>query len=159
MVKVFLSIGSNIDAPLHIRSITQQLSDRFFDVQSSRIYQSASQGFVADDFFNLVVSFSTDQSLAQLKKYLRQQEYAHGRPIEAKKCQSRTLDIDILLYGDTVGCIDGIELPRNDILQSAYVLRPLSELVGDALHPVLGVSYAHLWQDFRGDRQLTEVSI
>lgn len=58
------------------------------------------------------------------------------------------MDIDILLYGDETGLCCGIELPRPEITENAFVLQPLSELLPDRVHPASGMSYLELWQDY-----------
>ena len=53
-------------------------------------------------------------------------------------------DLDILLYDDLVVDQDGLRLPRDEIVEQAFVLRPLADIAGDAVHPVLQKSYADL---------------
>jgi len=75
---------------------------------------------------------------------LRAIEADHGRTRGEKKFASRTLDIDILTYGDHVGVLDGVELPRDEILKHAFVLRPLADIAPEVLHPILQKPYAQL---------------
>ena len=63
------------------------------------------------------------------------------------------MDIDILLFGDESGVSCGIELPRPEITENAYVLQPLAELLPEALHPATGVSYGELWQGYDKAKQ------
>ncbi|MBL4582557.1 MAG: 2-amino-4-hydroxy-6-hydroxymethyldihydropteridine diphosphokinase, partial [Gammaproteobacteria bacterium] len=65
----------------------------------------------------------------------------------------RTMDIDILLYGSESGMVCGIELPRPEVTENAFVLQPLSELLPDAVHPATGMSYLQLWQDYDKSKQ------
>ncbi len=71
---------------------------------------------------------------------------------------ARQLDIDILTYDDSVGTIDGVVLPRPEILENAFVLCPLAELSPDRLHPGVKRSYSSLWAAYdRTDQALKKV--
>ncbi|MFC1685277.1 2-amino-4-hydroxy-6-hydroxymethyldihydropteridine diphosphokinase, partial [Pseudomonadota bacterium] len=79
---------------------------------------------------------------------------AHGRERCGEKFASRTLDIDLLTYGDQVIKEGKVEIPREEITRYAFVLLPLAEVAGDEQHPVLGLSYRELWQGFDGEGQV-----
>ena len=98
-------------------------------------------GFDGESFLNLVAAMETALPVGELAGILRDIEAQHGRVRGEKKFSSRTLDIDILTYGDRVGVIDGVELPRDEILKHAFVLVPLADLAPDAVHPVTGERY------------------
>ena len=86
--------------------------------------------------------------MGELQSALRDIEFRHGRAANATRFSARTLDIDILTLGDLSGLIDGVRLPRPEITENAFVLRPLAELAGDVLHPELKISYAELWAGY-----------
>ena len=67
---------------------------------------------------------------------------------------SRSLDIDLLLYGEQV--IDEWRVPRDDILKYAFVLRPLAEMAPDLVHPATGKTMAEHWQAFDRDSHVLE---
>ena len=69
---------------------------------------------------------------------------------------SRTLDVDILMYGSLRGVHDGVHWPSDDLTSFAHVLAPMAELAGELRHPVLGQSFAQLWNQFDGDRTLLQ---
>jgi 2-amino-4-hydroxy-6-hydroxymethyldihydropteridine diphosphokinase len=145
---LYLGLGSNV-RPAHFLPVGLAALERLLGpLRCSETYQGAAMGFAGDPFWNLVVMAHTTLSVGSLQGALRDIEYAHGRPRQALRDTPRTLDIDILLYGDAVGLIDGVELPRDEILRHAFVLRPLAELAPDAVHPVTGDTYLELWQRF-----------
>ena len=148
MAQVLLSLGSNVNRRANIDGGLASLRRLFGSIICSRIYESEAVGFDGDAFYNLVVAVETDFSVAELLMLLHQIEYDFGRVRGGKKFSSRTLDIDILSYDEQVGLVDGIELPRGEILQHAFVLLPMAELVPEQKHPVLKQSYADLWQAF-----------
>lgn len=154
MTRVFVGIGSNIEPALHIRAALDALTAAYGELLVSPVYESEAIGFAGPAFLNLVVAFDTVQSLADVGQQLalieRNNEYLGG----AEKFSSRTLDLDLLLYGNCVGVFERIELPRTDILDYAYTLWPLADIAGDAVHPVRGISYRALQQAFAPSQQL-----
>jgi 2-amino-4-hydroxy-6-hydroxymethyldihydropteridine diphosphokinase len=144
MTRVYLSLGSNIDRDHNIRSGLDALAAHFGPLILSPVYESAAVGFDGEPFLNLVVAMDTGLPVAELSAVLRAIEADHGRTRGEKKFASRTLDIDILTYGDEVGLIDGIELPRDEILKHAFVLKPLADLAPTEQHPLLRRDYASL---------------
>ena len=66
---------------------------------------------------------------------------------EAKRGPSRTLDLDLVLYGEAVVERPGLRLPRDEVLRYAFVLRPLAELAPTLRHPVAGRTLGELWAE------------
>lgn len=157
MPTVYVSIGSNIDREYHIKQSLKALHKRFAPLLISNFYDCEPIGFEGDNFLNIVVSFECDRTVLELTSALHQIEAENGRQREVKEYASRTLDIDILLYGDLVGVIDGVELPRGEITEYAFVLRPLVDLAGQEYHPTLNISFEQLWSNFDQKSQKTEI--
>jgi len=146
MPRVWLSLGSNTDRQKNISSALSTLAEQFGVLCVSQVYESVAVGFSGDPFFNLVVGIETDLPVDVLYGKLRTIEAEHGRVRGGERFASRTLDIDLLTYGDRV-TDKPIELPRDEITRYAFVLLPLSEVAGNERHPELGVEYATLWQE------------
>lgn len=153
MARVYVGIGSNIDRERHIRAGVTELGAAYGRLILSTVYESAAVGFTGADFFNLVAGFDTNADLREVARRLREIEDRHGRSRGGPRLASRTLDIDLLLYDDLVSEEPGLLLPRADIARNAFVLRPLSEIAPDGVHPLLGRSYRDLWEGFDGRRQ------
>ena len=145
MARVYLGLGSNIERERYIAAGLDALEGLFGEMELSPVYESAAIGFDGTAFYNMAVGVNTDLPLAVMAKKLRDIEYEHGRPLNASRFSSRQLDIDILTYDDLVGVIDGVELPRGEILENAFVLKPLADVAPEVLHPANGRSYAALW--------------
>ncbi|MFL0810522.1 MAG: 2-amino-4-hydroxy-6-hydroxymethyldihydropteridine diphosphokinase [Agarilytica sp.] len=154
MAKVVLGVGSNINREENILSGLESLQEFVSAFRTSSTFESPAFGFYGANFFNLVVSGECHMSLRELAARLREIEYEHGRLPDAEKFSSRYLDIDILLYGDKCGECDGVKLPRSEILEQAYVLRPLAELEPSMCHPELNTDFDTLWAQFQGNAKL-----
>ncbi|MEO8459900.1 MAG: 2-amino-4-hydroxy-6-hydroxymethyldihydropteridine diphosphokinase [Dokdonella sp.] len=151
MARVYLSLGSNIDAELHLMTALVELRERFRNLIVSRVYRSKAVGFSGDDFLNLAVGLDTDLSPIELDQWLHTLEDRHGRRRDVPRFSSRTLDIDIVLYDDIVLSGPGhLEIPRAELLH-AFVLKPLVDIAPALRHPLSGRSMAELWVDC-GDR-------
>jgi 2-amino-4-hydroxy-6-hydroxymethyldihydropteridine diphosphokinase len=148
MARVFLGVGSNIDRERCIAAGLDALQALFQQLALSPVYDSPAIGFEGQPFLNLVVGVQTPLPLLDMAPQLRHIEVEFGRPANATRFSPRHLDIDILTYDDVVGTFGGVMLPRDEILDRAFVLRPLAELSPDSLHPVLKRSYRALWAAF-----------
>lgn len=148
MPTVYVSIGSNIDKDQHIPSSLKALAERFGELTVSSIYESEPVGFTGDTFYNLVVALESDLDVKDIAKQLRQIELEHGRSRDSKKFTPRTLDLDLLLYGDLIIRDGSLQIPRDEIERYAFVLEPLAEIAATLRHPVSHLSYAELWAAF-----------
>jgi len=149
--RVYLGLGSNVDRERHIASALDALAEAFGELCISSVYESEAVGFDGDHFLNLVVGCNTALSVGALSACLRKIEDDNGRVRGGERFSARTLDIDILLYSDVAGTVDGIALPRAEILRNAFVLLPLAEIAGSEKHPIENKTYAELWRAY--DRQ------
>ena len=160
MSTVYLGLGSNVDARRNIAAGIRELREKFGEVGLSPVYEAPAVGFEGDDFINLAARVETDMSPLELKQYLHDLEDRHGRDRSGPKFSDRTLDIDILLYDDLWLLSPALEIPRDEILTAAHVLRPLADLAPDLQHPALHRSLADLWRAFRGkDAGLTRIDL
>ena len=148
MAVVYLGVGSNIERERYIVAGLDALERLFGELLLSPVYESEAIGFEGEPFYNMVARVETGLEVAGLQKALRHIEYEHGRPQNASRFSARQLDIDILTYDDRVGVIEGVELPRGEILDNAFVLRPLSDVAPTGIHPVAGRSYGELWATY-----------
>jgi len=156
-VAVYVGIGSNIEPRNRIPQALRLLEARFGGLRVSQTYECPAVGFDGDAFFNLVAGFETTESALDVVHGLREIEQQCGRN-RSETMRSRTLDLDLLLYGDLVSDDADVRVPRSDILRYAFVLKPLAELVPGARHPVDGRTYKALWAGFdAADQPLTPV--
>jgi 2-amino-4-hydroxy-6-hydroxymethyldihydropteridine diphosphokinase len=146
MARVYLSLGSNLDPETNLRAAIDELRTRFGRVVISPAYRFPAVGLDGPDFVNLCAGIDTDLEPQALNDWLHAMEDRHGRRRDVPRYSSRTLDVDIVLYGDQVITGAGnLEVPRAELMQS-FVLQPLADIAPDATHPTLHKSIAGLWR-------------
>ena len=151
MPEVYLAAGSNVDPERHLQQAVAELAREFPGVRCSSWYRNRAVGFDGDDFINLVAGFATRLPVHGVVARLHAIESRCGRPRDAPRWAPRSMDLDVLLYGELVCEEPGLKLPRPDLLKRAYMLGPLAELAPEVMHPTAGVSIAELWRRFDRD--------
>ena len=153
----YISIGSNIDKETNIPSSLNALRQHLGEITVSSVYETEPVGFIGDSFYNLVVRFHSKLSAKEVAKTLRQIELEHGRSRDSQKFSSRTLDLDLILYGDQIISDGRLQIPRDEIERYAFVLEPLAEIAGDEKHPISSKSYRELWDHFDKSNLLRKI--
>jgi len=153
---VYISLGSNIDREVLTRAGVMSLRRHFGEVILSSVYKSEAVGFDGEDFYNMVIALQTDIDVHQVSKILHQIEDEFGRDRSGPRFSSRTLDLDLLLYDDLVLDEEKLQIPRDEILERAFVLWPLAEVAPDLVHPHIQKTYAELWQNFDKNKEKLE---
>ena len=148
MPVVFVSVGSNVERERNIRGSLRALRERFGPLLVSPVYETAPVGFTGAPFYNLVVAFATELAPRDVLIALADIEAAHGRTRHSERFAPRTLDLDLLLYGDAIVAEPDLELPRPEIARYAFVLEPLAAVAPDLPHPQAGRTYHEIWAGF-----------
>ena len=148
MTLLVLSLGSNLEPKVNIPLAVESLRRKFGKLSLSKVYESEALGFRGDNFLNLVASVECKVSLESVQNYLKLLEDRMGRDRNMPRFSDRTIDIDILLYGDSAGEECGLSLPRPEILSSAFVLCPLAELHPRLKYFPTNISFEELWGNF-----------
>jgi len=157
MATIYVGLGSNIDPEANLHLGINELRNRFGQLQVSAVYRSAAVGFDGDDFLNLVAGFESEQSPQAICEEIELIHNLAGRDRNGRKWESRPLDIDLLLYNDLVMDERPVRIPRCDVLDYSFVLRPLAELAPDLVHPVTGKTMLDHWQEFDASSHPLEV--
>lgn len=148
MARVYLSLGSNQQPRQYLCAALDELRARFGAIEVSPAYRSKAVGFDGPDFVNLAVGLDTELAPEALNDWLHALEDRHGRRRDVPRYSDRTLDVDIVLYGDLVRRGEGhLDIPRKE-LKHAFVLRPIADIAPGLRHPVDGRSMAELWAAF-----------
>jgi len=123
-----------------LASAVHELSGILDSLRVSPIYRSSPR-YVLDqpDFLNLVVGGDTDLAPDELLDATQAIEAAHGRDRSKERHKGpRTLDIDLVLYGDRVIRSGRLTVPHPGLTERAFVLVPLLDLAPDMVHPETG---------------------
>ena len=134
----YLSLGSNVgDREKYIRGAIERLAALGRVASISSFYETEPVEFTPQAWFlNCAVGLETDNAPAQLMRGLLTIEQEMGRRrIQAKG--PRTIDIDILLFGNYVSELPELMIPHPAMQQRRFVLEPLAEIAADVRHPVL----------------------
>lgn len=144
--QVVFSVGTNAEREKNLARAFDALAESFDELRFSSVYESHPIDDASSaNYFNVVVCVSTSKTVADVQRIVHDIENQCGRDRTQKTV---AMDIDLLLYGDQVGVVDNVQLPHGDIVECAYVLRPLSECLPEYQHPALGQSYQALWEQF-----------
>ncbi len=152
---IYISLGGNIDPERHLPAACSELSLQLDQPTISPIYQSPAVGMDGADFLNNVVGGHTCLAVEDVFSLLKDVEDAHGRIRLSNKFSDRTLDLDLLIFGDTIRQTTSrdadfsMTLPHPEITEQAYVIQPLSDIAPDFKHPISGLTFATICQQMK----------
>ncbi|MDH5445777.1 MAG: 2-amino-4-hydroxy-6-hydroxymethyldihydropteridine diphosphokinase [Gammaproteobacteria bacterium] len=131
-VCVYIGIGSNLDNPQNqVTSAIHELAQipAIQQITASPLYSSTPMGPQDQpDYVNAVVEIHTTLEPLELLDQLQQIEAEHGRIRTTFRWGARTLDLDILLYGEEIINLARLEVPHPGLHERAFVLYPLYEI-------------------------------
>ena len=145
-INSYLSLGSNI-AP-RFETLQAAISSLYSllgsDVESvSTIYETeAVASYSQADYLNCAIHIKTELTPEALITSCRKIEFSNGRPVSRNKSAPRTLDIDIIFYGDRIINSDKLIVPHPRYADRRFVLEPLAEIAPDYICPDTGTSVA-----------------
>ena len=142
-VGIVIGLGSNIEPALNVPEGVRQLRRhaRINVKRVSRIYESPAAGVAgAPDFHNAAVLAVTDLEPAEVREELRRIEERQGRQRTGNRNAPRTLDLDLIYYGDIVAEFDGWRIPAAEASTAPHVVIPVAEIAPDWINPQSGLT-------------------
>ncbi len=136
---IFLSLGSNQGDTLNnLQSAVDLIADSIGKIiKISSVYKTKSWGFKSDDFLNICIEVSTNLNPEMLWEEIVDIENSLGRVrTNSKDYQSRTIDIDVLLFDDEIIFSKELIVPHSKMLSRNFVLIPLAEIAPHFKHPI-----------------------
>jgi 2-amino-4-hydroxy-6-hydroxymethyldihydropteridine diphosphokinase len=145
-MRVFVSLGSNIEPRRNLVLALGELRRRFVVPAVSPVYLTAPVGDVEQpDFWNLVAELETDREPEVVQSELREIEDLLGRTRDPRRPYGpRTVDLDLVLAPGRTGLFGTLELPSPLLARSSFLAVPLADLAPDESHPLLGVPMKEL---------------
>lgn len=138
MKTAYLGLGTNLgEREANLRAAVEALrSERVVVARESSVWETAPRDLLDQPFFlNQVIEVQTDLFPRQLFERAKQVERKLGR-VASRPKGPRVIDVDILLYGDAVVSMPGLEIPHAAMGARRFVLEPLAELAAGLRHPV-----------------------
>ncbi|MGE4241112.1 2-amino-4-hydroxy-6-hydroxymethyldihydropteridine diphosphokinase [Ramlibacter sp.] len=137
MTVAYVSLGANLgDAQSAMRDALVALASLPDTdlLQSSSLYRTAPVDATGPDYLNAVAQLHTALTPFELLRHLQQIESAAGRERPYRNAP-RTLDLDLLLYGEEHIASDALAVPHPRMFQRAFVLVPLAEIAPELVTP------------------------
>ena len=138
--QIFLALGSNLGNRKTFLTTAVQCLQNHKDIsvlQESTVIETAPVGEVDQGaFLNQVIEIKTNLNPLELLAVILAIEKSQGR-IRTEKWGPRTLDIDILFFGDTVIQDETLQIPHPELHRRVFVLQPLQEIAPEYIHPIL----------------------
>jgi len=142
MPRAYIGIGSNLDAPRRqVESALQSLRQvpQSTWVAQSPLYRSKPVGPQDQpDYVNAAAAIDTELEAEALLDALQEIENRHGRRRDGQRWGARTLDLDILLYGDQCISTERLHVPHPEMHRRGFVLKPLHDIEPSLMIPGVG---------------------
>jgi len=139
MIRAYIAIGSNLGDPVAQARDAIAALNQSPDIQvvaESSLYSSTPMGPQDQpDYINAVVAIDTALSPQALLDQTQAIELEHGRVRKAERWGPRTLDLDIVLYGELVHDCERLTIPHYGMKVREFVLYPLAEIAPDLILP------------------------
>lgn len=146
MTRVYIALGSNLADPLHqVQSALNALAElpQTKLIATSSLYRTPPLGPQDQpDYLNAVVALDTDLPAERLLDHTQKIELEHGRVRKDERWGPRTLDLDILLFGNDIINTERLTVPHYDMKNRSFMLYPLAEIAPD-LHFPDGENLSH----------------
>lgn len=126
-------------------------------VQDSLLYETAPWGNTKQPaFLNQALEIETKLTAEELMQQLLNIEEQLGRR-RTEKYGPRTIDIDILLFGDQIIDLPDLKIPHQELANRRFALRPLADIAAECLHPVLNKTIRQLLAECRDELAVEEI--
>lgn len=155
---IYIALGSNQgDKENNMKEALQRLARKGVTVCKVSDFMATRPYGITDqpDFLNAVAELKTDNSPTELLRILLQVEQEMGRK-RIRRWGERNIDLDLLLYDDQIINLPDLQVPHPDMQNRDFVLRPLTQIAPDVVHPLLEKTISQLWEEL-ADREKNSI--
>ncbi|MEE4245950.1 MAG: 2-amino-4-hydroxy-6-hydroxymethyldihydropteridine diphosphokinase [Kangiellaceae bacterium] len=142
MIQAVIGLGSNLDQPIeHVTNAIAELTaaNDISNLTPSSLYRSSPMGPQdQNDYINAAAKFDTELAPIALLDLLQTIENNHGRVRIGERWGPRTLDLDLLMYGNKSIDLPRLKVPHYGIAERNFVLLPMLEILPNVVIPELG---------------------
>lgn len=157
-MKAFISAGSNLgDRMQNLQFAIAELSKGNSITRVSSCFETEPVGYLEQPWFlNIVIELDTEFSPLELLEYCQNIEASCGR-IRSFQNAPRTLDLDILLFDDSVLNEERLVIPHPRLQERKFVLEPLAQIAPNLMHPIFMKSISALLKDCPDTSDIREI--
>jgi 2-amino-4-hydroxy-6-hydroxymethyldihydropteridine diphosphokinase len=159
---IYLSLGSNIgDKLFHLQQAIFKIAEKVASVTAiSNVYESASWGFEAANFYNCCIVIETNVSAGELLLKLQEIEKELGRDRSLKDGYiSRIIDLDLLYSGPDIINYDDLTIPHPSLHLRQFVLKPLSDIAPQFNHPIFYKDTQNMMQMCKDEGEINKTPL
>lgn len=160
MIKLYILLGGNLGDKQMIFSEARKMMRQQVGTitNQSAIYETEPWGFESSDvFWNQAIEISTELSPEEVLQQSQQIEHTLGRIRKVNQYDSRTIDIDILFYGDQIIELENLIVPHPRIQERKFALAPLNEIAPELIHPVFQESIRQILDECQDSLNVEKV--
>jgi len=160
--KAFLSLGTNLgDRTGHLCKAWNQLPQEGVHITArSSVYETEPVGFAEQpEFLNQVVRVETSRSAQDLLSICKRIEKMHGRDPGERRFGPRPLDLDILLYDNSIIRSESLVIPHPRMSQRRFMLIPLVEIDSGLRDPISGCLFSQILEELDKEKKVTKFPI
>jgi len=156
MSKAVVALGSNLgDRKANLESAIEKIAETEKVLQKSKIYETEPVGFKEQGWFlNQVIEIETEKTPRQLLGQLLVIENQLNRVRDVKN-GPRTIDLDILYFGDLVIEEDSLKVPHSRMEGRKFVLIPLNDILPEKIHPKTGKTSSQMLKELKSDEKVS----
>lgn len=160
-MKIALSLGGNLGNPKESfwEAVSKLKESGLSNINTSSIYTTKPIGCApgTPDFLNAVITGSWTGTPSSLFNQCKLIEVSLGRPSDHPRWSSRTIDLDIIFYGQEIMTTPDLTIPHKEAYNRLFVLIPLAEIAGDWLFPGKQVTVSQVLKQFEKDKEYSEI--
>jgi 2-amino-4-hydroxy-6-hydroxymethyldihydropteridine diphosphokinase len=151
---IFFSLGSNISPKQNLENALYEIQKKYSIKGLSHTYETSPVGRIKQaSFWNLVIAVEGEERPKAIRTWIKTLEKKAGRRHSSNAFGPRTLDVDLLLWGNHIEKNKYFSLPHPDITTKAFVLFPLLEIAPNLIHPAFKKTIIELAVQFRDRKQ------